>query len=669
MRTNAAVVVIVLAVSIAALPAVAADELPGEDKPIGDENVSFNASSGPNVTLGERTEFRNTNPYVNSNNITLAPWGYATSQGKSKVRINEFNGSWTNLTNIDAVANDLNVDPNDKEMVTISGGVTTVRYQKAGQMAVDDGQVDLVIGADSSGSITLRNLPASTTFSVGSTAPTPHDTVTTDASGTATIQISQTNGPEKVRFFTDGAPSISNANPDSKTVTQSQVDLEFDLSDRGFGSGTDEVEAIIYFDGSVESTQTLTSNQTVTTTVSNLKGGDHTWNVTLNDGYGSTTTGNFTFQSPDELFVYNETNPDQLVKQKDELRVRFFTDDGSQVVERTITDGTANLTGLPIDSRIVVTVRDSATNFSYRRIIISSIVDQQDIYLLPVSSPSNDIEFILDDQTGQFTPPSGTDLFVEKAITKDFNGDGSSETKYKTIVGDNFGASASFPAVLRDEERYRLRVRSDSGDTRVLGSYVATSSGTQTVTIGEVIVNGSVSQGTFFGADVVNVSGQQVIRFEYRDPNEQTSELDVEIVEFGNESNVLRANSTEVGPFGRYVETYPLPNNSTGKTWTVRYHATRDGKPDVGGSVQVGTQPEVLPPDGMDPRVLELMAYVAIVAITGLVVIVDDRIAAITATVTATAFDLIGAVDIPLVALGIAGAIALIYAVGRPSTA
>lgn len=495
----------------------------------------------------------------------------------------------------------------------------------------------------------------------------------------ADVQFSNETGETTAKLHDEGvlfdaeAPQTDDATASpsgGETINSASANLSVQVSDRDFAYVQDDsLDATIHLDGQQVHSETVTSNGTLSTNVTDLTGGTHRWNVTLKDEYGHTTTANYTFKSPSGLEVYNELKPSELVQQNGELRVRFYTQDGTEVTERRISDGTVDLTGLPVDERLVVTVRDTDENFTYRRIIIDSLTEQQEIYLLPASATSEEVKFVLDDQTGQFSPPGNVDLFVEKPIRKDFDGDGENETQYQTILGDNFGASGSFPAVLRSEERYRLRARNDDGDVRILGSYTASSSGEELVTIGEISVSGQTKDGTFFGAQVTTVDDEEVLRVEYRDPAKATSALSTEIYEYGNESNVLSPNSTSQGPYGRYVETYVLPENSTGTSWQVRYHADRDNNPDVGGTEQVGTNPEVLPPEGVDERVLELAAYVALVAIAGFLVIVDDRIAALATTVVASALTMVGAVDIPGVALGIAGAISVIYAAGRSSYA
>jgi len=122
---------------------------------------------------------------------------------------------------------------------------------------------------------------------------------------------------------------------------------------------------------------------------------------------------------PSELQVRNEANPDELIDDNVTLRVRFFADEDT-VIEREVSDGTVSLDGLPADEEIVVTVKESNANYTYRRILLDSIVETSEIYLLPTTEPSAEVRFELRDETGRFVSGE-TKLFVEKPITRDNN--------------------------------------------------------------------------------------------------------------------------------------------------------------------------------------------------------------------------------------------------------
>jgi hypothetical protein len=67
----------------------------------------------------------------------------------------------------------------------------------------------------------------------------------------------------------------------------------------------------------------------------------------------------------------------------------------------------------------------------------------------------------------------------------------------------------------------------------------------------------------------------------------------------------------------------------------------------------------------IDERWLELVGYVSIVALAGLVVIIDSAIASLVATGWGSLLTLLGILAIPAPALGLAGAVSVTAIVGR----
>jgi hypothetical protein len=67
----------------------------------------------------------------------------------------------------------------------------------------------------------------------------------------------------------------------------------------------------------------------------------------------------------------------------------------------------------------------------------------------------------------------------------------------------------------------------------------------------------------------------------------------------------------------------------------------------------------------IDSRWLELIGFVSIVAVAGLIVIIDPAVASIATTGWASLLTLLGVVAIPAPALGLAGAVSVTAIVGR----
>lgn len=279
--------------------------------------------------------------------------------------------------------------------------------------------------------------------------------------------------------------------------------------------------------------------------------------------------------APSTLFVFQEQNPSKLISGNADIRVRFFADGSEKVIERTITDGTADLSGLPSDQQFVVTVSADDTPYTYRRIVVDSLSEQQDVYLLNKSRATTvDVEFALTDYTGQY-PGSETNLFIEKPITKDFDNDGSNETRYRTILGDNFGASGQFPATLAQNERYRLRI-ANQPNQRILGAYTAARSEVQNIRIQDLEINLDSFETWTTLVNEKTKNGSRTLTSRYIDKSTETSRLSVEIYERNNPSNVVYTDTISNAPIQNY-SAYQIPVQDD-TSYVVNWTITRDGK-------------------------------------------------------------------------------------------
>ena len=367
-------------------------------------------------------------------------------------------------------------------------------------------------------------------------------------------------------------------------------------------------------------------------------------------------------ETPSDLEVRDESNPDQLVDDDDvELRAQLFTD-GGEVIERQVTGGTVSLDGLPKDEAIVITVKDSNADYAFRRILIDSAVQTSEIYILPTTEPSAEVNFQVQDDTGRFDPED-TRFFVEKPITRD------GETEYRVISGDRVGADGQFPTILVDEERYRLRVENEEGEQRVLGSYVVQGAEQTIIPIGDVQFSGDVSEGAAMEASIRESSDgaahNHEIRMTYIDPEELTEEIDIEVED--SDGNELRPTTTEQISGGEpYVETYPIEDTSfdpSEDTATVRVEAERDFQIET-FEQPVGSVPDLFADTPINDQLLEIMGFASIVAVIGLLVIVSAPMAAIVGVGYAGLLTITGIVPIPMPAIVLGGVVAVMATAG-----
>jgi phage shock protein PspC (stress-responsive transcriptional regulator) len=468
--------------------------------------------------------------------------------------------------------------------------------------------------------------------------------------------------------FPSSSPVLDNATATpATTLTDPPGALTVDISDADFGAAQyEELTAEFTLDGQVLGSDTLAGNGTASYDLPPLSGGTHTWSVDVTDQYGHTVASQtFSFAVPSELTIRSATDGDQVLTGVD-VELKFYSDGEERVYTRNVPDGTIDLTGLPVGREFVVTA--GSEQFYFRRAVIESIYDQESLYLLNTSTDASPITFGLDDSTGRF-PSAETTLYVDRAINQ------SGVTTFKTVAGGNLGATASFQTTLQNDQVYRLRVRNAQNETRLLGTYVPNGEAAAPLPIGRVVLRGNVESynesATVAQARLQTVtdgSGEEsrVLRVLYYDGADTTESLTYRVVERGNESNVVVPETQVNGPFGYYVATHEVAANaSSGTSYVVEVTGVRDGVADYERTVYAGDAGEIAQQWGMDPTVLSLLTWVAVVCLTGLVVIVDARAAALVMVATTGFGALVGAIHPPGIAVALAGVVAVLANVTR----
>lgn len=451
--------------------------------------------------------------------------------------------------------------------------------------------------------------------------------------------------------FSPATPTISNASP-TQPVNDDPVTLQADIGDADLVA--DNVSVTIEHNGTQVSQQWVNgSNATVSHTLNSVTAGPHNWNVTATDLYGNSVTKRYTYGVPDTLFIRNESNASELVDTPTTVEVSFFAENGT-VYTRSTTTGSVDMRGLPATESFVV--RAQADDYETRTVYLESLIKQQTVYLLPTNATSDTIVFSLDDKTGRF-PAGETTLFVEKSINQ------SGTVEYRTIVSDQFGAANEVVTELETDQRYRLRVQSPTGETRVLGSYTTAGDDSATLTIGQVSFDADDSNGTAFNAEMVETQSGPAVRLTYRDTAAATDDLRVEIYERGDPTAIVRQNTSETFDEA-YSETFVLPAQyNSSSALVVRYHANRTSGSDVGDSVNVGSISD-LSFGNLDPQVKSLAGWVGIGAVAFFVAPVSGALGGFAAVIMASFLTLVGFLSIPTALLGLAGAAALLFLIG-----
>jgi len=600
----------------------------------------------------------------------VSPAGNATvvaeSNGRAKVRLAQTLGSETHVTRANVRNTTITIDPADKESAAIQGGVTELQFRPSSAVGVDDGQTDFEYNADAVGTVEIGGLPAGAELGLRTTDGEPVGSATADANGRAEFGVDEQTNLTAVRVVSaPSAPVIESASPkDGGGVSAANAELSATVSDADFATTDgDTVTATFKMNGEIVGQRELTSNGTVSVDVEPPLSETSTWSVTVSDGFDKTDSINTrSFSTPAELKIYKESQPTKLVDGANTtVKVRFYSlSNETNVISRDVQNGTVNLTGLAVDEEFVVTVAANettanGTDWVYRRIAIQSLFETSNIYLLDESVPSSRVVFELQDPTGEF-PPQNSLLYVEKAIEKDYDGDGSNETRYQTITGDVFGASGRFPAILQDDERYRLRVVSrETGQERGLGSYQVYGATVEPLKIQRIEPSADKRQtGVIYGGLEGDDNTQLAVRF--RGGEDDTT---VSYTVTDSDGNIVVPETTTTA--SAFAHQYSV--NAT-KSYQINGTIEYANGTVVKQQFSAGEISGIAGRLSIDGQVVSIMSWVMILATMGLIVIFNRRLAPAAGTGMASALTIIGTVAIPMPLLGIAGAISVLTLFG-----
>lgn len=409
-------------------------------------------------------------------------------------------------------------------------------------------------------------------------------------------------------LFTDHQPEASNLSPaDGASLSSETTEFSVDISDAEFSTAQgDSVEARLFVDGEQVGSDTVTSNQTVSLDHSISEGGAHTYYWELEDSYGSTTTtAERTINVPSALSVRSETNPSELV---DNSTVNITYYYGEDIQRMSTSDGEVDLTGLPVDEPIIAVA--DADGYHSRAAVITSIYEQNTLYLLNSSLETHEVIFDISDPTDAY-PRSDTVLLVQRDI--ELNG----STEWRTVAGDLFGAQG-VTTDLQAEERYRLVIRNlETGDRAGLGSFTPVGSQQITLEPESATVDVGLEDNTSIGYSASRSGDGESIIVEYADPTQSTNTLTVMIHERFNESNVLLEDES-FSDLGNLSYSEPLSASEQNQSWVVDFSWTRTTGESSETSVVVGQGPR----DGLLPASLDdvyrVSIGVAILLITAL---------------------------------------------------
>ena len=480
------------------------------------------------------------------------------------------------------------------------------------------------------------------------------------ADGEATAPVSST-------AFEGDEVTIQNLDATDNPVTIARDDLSSDITVDGGASG------VILHDVALDDDETdlelvVNSQATVTVTdvpdVDGIQAVDGDGDPVAGDTDTSDNTAELTFEpgtyelrlqdGPTELTV-RDLVTDDIITEDDqgdpiEVEVEFFGDEGS-VEQRTTTDGTIDMTGLPADERFSVSV-DAGDEYVQRQIIIPSLLEQQNAFLLPQDAGIDTVEprFLLEDPSAQFDVER-SEIVLERPIDR---GDG---TEFVAVAGDRVGLNG-FDVILERDQRYRVIVTDPaSGTQRELGEFTPTQSEPITLTVEDVEFD-SVAEvdGIEWTARYLDHDdGPDEIEFIFRD-DFATESIDYRVVERGDEDNVLLDGSAA----GNVTVSETVPADEEGTVWVVEWETTRTNGETLSAERPVSTDHLPVGPDIPD-HWQTLVSLIALCAIGGLFGAVNPGLGGIAVAGTGAVFFVVG--WLPDTTGGLMVALALMIAV------
>jgi len=518
----------------------------------GNHTVTWSSSSADKIETNVTFEKTGSSPTARMDDESILFTNHAPSADNSTATPN---ATSTNNENVD-----LSIDVSDQEFSTVQGDNVTVT-------AYVDGSA------------------------VGSKTISSNQTVTFTATGLSDgshswhVELEDeyglTSQSDTFSFEVNHyAPALDNssAEPQGDAKQSSRdVNLSIPLEDVDFAEDSgDEVAVEFIVDGEVRDTVNVTSNGTVSTTVTVSEGGNHTWHVRATDEYGQTTTSDtFGFQVPSELSVYKETKPSELVDNVPVEIQFYFEGEDDLIVTRNATNGTINMTGLPVDQSFVVVAQDDSGDYYDRRILVESLYETQSVYLLNKSEAAVNQRFELQDYSGDY-PKEKSVLLVQRSIND----------TWKTVEGDRFGATGEFPTTLAKDQRHRLIVLNvETGEREEVGHITPTTDSLKTVKItsDQSIVLEAVDPVVLFGPStnsvpaIANASIQGEIR--NKSATFDSWSIDVIVENTTSGTNTTLYNNTFSSPGGGTDSAKVDLRNRTNHTlYVVMSFTTTDGR-------------------------------------------------------------------------------------------
>jgi hypothetical protein len=268
--------------------------------------------------------------------------------------------------------------------------------------------------------------------------------------------------------WTNTKPNIVSMFPvdDYTYDTDPTVTLAVNVTDADI-TYEDYFAAFFYVDGEYVGSAGRTTNGEIQYNIGTFTGGYHTWAANVQDTWsGVTSTGTEGFYVLSTLYIRDEQDFTNTIDDAT-VTLNFYTNNTSTT--KTSSDGTIELTGLPVQD-ILVTA--SADGYYDRKTIITSLYDTQNIYLIDENASVIYNTFKLNTQSISYPV---TDYWID--IQKPMNG------TVDTVFSSYFGFDGSCGTYLIQSDVYKLVIHAPDGSEFAYGWLYPDPDGTMDITI------------------------------------------------------------------------------------------------------------------------------------------------------------------------------------------
>jgi len=485
----------------------------------------------------------------------------------ANVSATNLTGTWTNVTNLNATT-ELTIDPDDKRPASVSGDVDAFAFRD--DISVTDDKADFVYsGTSGTTTVTVNGVAPGVRIVAKDGSGTILGSATSSSDGSVTIS-GMSNSEHVVTLSAESGPYVKTASPDDAYFKSRGVALNATVVDPE-GDDFKQVRIQTRTSGSWTTVATetgLPSGEEINASVTGHPG-ENRWRVIMNaTGNRDKTSRNYTWYTPGQITVYNGTSETKLTQTTVSAELVSTTSDYAGSLSTAT--GVADLTDAKPPDEILRS-EWSAAGVDNQSLVIGDPA-QNGTVVLYESTASGTYQqcFSVDDPTGTFTEGNSWAV-VEQRITGTWTAVGS----------ERFGVENEATIVLEDGEDYRVRLRNDDGDLRVLGGFTGDSTNNCVPLSVQSAVDDLDDPATVNYNATCTQTDPKRVKFEYNDTADKTDEIYLTVYEYQNESNVLVPNTTFTGTFGTFSYTANVPQDENETDWVVDGIGARSNTEDV----------------------------------------------------------------------------------------